>query len=1103
MITNTIEQQQNISTPMEALRTPTGWLRSLNIAVLMFFITTSYAPSALAIKNDIGRNSQPVSHDYEAMDQYAAKLSLMKTNFLRAEELYVNGDSDLVGKVADLDNAIENGGSLFRDSESWEEVLQRAMSLKADVLTLHEETESDFDATEEWIENSQFSPVIMERHKQAFKEYSTQYNEFSDLVNALSRSKDEETKISNLRKLNSFLKSVKFERTESEFKPEELPWTQPSLENLRKPATSSEEYLKDSSLSSTEGGVDDSFKGFSLLSFIVPEAHAQAIPPTSGNELAETPDVQLTTLILKTAESLDNDPVKIYEWVRNNIEFIPTYGSIQGAERTLKSGKGNAFDTSSLLIALYRAAGIPARYAYGTIEVPADKVQNWVGGVNTPSAAQQLLGQGGIPTKGIVSGGKIGSIQLEHIWVEAWVDYFPSRGAKNIEGDSWVALDPSFKQYEYVEGNFDFDNVQFQGKALLEASTKDFSWGPESHTPEFDTAVSNYIEAIEQFAADKELGELFGQKKLIKKEYGILASGLPNKLVARLDTYSEIPDRLRHKVRYQLLDEFGGSTGLRYESSLPELSGKSLSTGFRPATEEDKAVLTSLLPTGTDASVDDLPSRYSSYLVRLTSKFFVDGQEVASSGSFRMGSDVKHRTSLYSPSNGWVSRENTGVVGEYRAIGIDAAGTDSADFEDIVEKMEVLVHDLDEDPNSDQSQIIETIAQLGIQTYFGLSNQSARYQGLHSGVVEYRYPSFGYFHTNVSATYSFGIPRFAEFSGVTLDVPLVRSISAHEDNDSQQLLDYRLQQGLGLSYLENIVPELVFDGTQGSDIEGISAARALDLALEQGQQVYVLTQANSTELNNVTIDSAARSNIRNALAVGKEVTVHERPVSVRNWTGSGYLVLDPQVGDGGYLISGGQNGGFASLDADDLLGILSLGIDFIPGVGTAKGIIELITGVDMITGEPINRWLVGFATAASLIGAGGIVKALGKGSKNAVKSATKITTGSNEVYVNINKATGKIDYVGITNNFARRKGEQVANGRDITKFLGGNLSSLSRSDAKAVEQALIVRFGGPVGRDGSNTTTQLTNIINSVSPNRADYDAIIARGEEILSAAGL
>ena len=105
-------------------------------------------------------------------------------------------------------------------------------------------------------------------------------------------------------------------------------------------------------------------------------------------DLAATEDIILTPAITALAASLNNNPVKIYNWVSNNIEFLPTYGSIQGADMTLQTKRGNSFDTASLLIGLLRAANIPARYVYGTIQIPADKAMNWVGGVTKPEAAQ-------------------------------------------------------------------------------------------------------------------------------------------------------------------------------------------------------------------------------------------------------------------------------------------------------------------------------------------------------------------------------------------------------------------------------------------------------------------------------------------------------------------------------------------------------------------------------------------------------------------------------------------------------------------------------------------------------------------------------------------
>jgi hypothetical protein len=46
-------------------------------------------------------------------------------------------------------------------------------------------------------------------------------------------------------------------------------------------------------------------------------------------------------------------------------------------------------------------------------------MNNWVGGVAVPEAALQLLGQGGIANRGIAQAGRIGKVQMEHVWVSA------------------------------------------------------------------------------------------------------------------------------------------------------------------------------------------------------------------------------------------------------------------------------------------------------------------------------------------------------------------------------------------------------------------------------------------------------------------------------------------------------------------------------------------------------------------------------------------------------------------------------------------------------------------------------------------------------------
>ena len=75
--------------------------------------------------------------------------------------------------------------------------------------------------------------------------------------------------------------------------------------------------------------------------------------------------------IKKKAKSLKGktqlDTVKnIFKFVQNKIRYERYANSKKGAVKTLLSGKGNCCDQAHLLVALWRADGIDARYAHGT-----------------------------------------------------------------------------------------------------------------------------------------------------------------------------------------------------------------------------------------------------------------------------------------------------------------------------------------------------------------------------------------------------------------------------------------------------------------------------------------------------------------------------------------------------------------------------------------------------------------------------------------------------------------------------------------------------------------------------------------------------------------
>ncbi|NIP95406.1 MAG: transglutaminase domain-containing protein, partial [Akkermansiaceae bacterium] len=180
-------------------------------------------------------------------------------------------------------------------------------------------------------------------------------------------------------------------------------------------------------------------------------------PPPVEADLAETAGALFTPEVRELAESLDHDPLRIFNWVRNEIEFSPIWGSVQGAQGCLENRGGNAFDTSALLVALLRVSGVHARYQLGTIEVPVDAFVSWAGGFSSPEAAASLFASAGVPgvVRRVDENGIVRSVRLNHIWVEAWIDYVPSRGAKHIhgQGDTWISLDASYKMTVRGAGN--------------------------------------------------------------------------------------------------------------------------------------------------------------------------------------------------------------------------------------------------------------------------------------------------------------------------------------------------------------------------------------------------------------------------------------------------------------------------------------------------------------------------------------------------------------------------------------------------------------------------------------------------------------------------
>ena len=305
-------------------------------------------------------------------------------------------------------------------------------------------------------------------------------------------------------------------------------------------------------------------------------------PDASAQVVSETPEVVYSGAdaqsLRDTAAQLGT-VVAIYEHVHNTVEFSPYHGSRSGSVNTLAGRRGSDVDIATAMIAMLRSRNIPARYAVGTVRIPAAALTNWLGIPQLDVAVEVLRSQG---VQGVKLAADRSTVELEHAWAEAFVAFDQYRGVDsanpaidcsrsiNFARCTWVGLDASFKQKTYNGLNLDpYNALAFDYAAYYNAiRANDATRRDKNPLAILEEQIGAWLRTNHP---GRTLEDVADAGRIVPLREGLLPASLPYQVVGNVRRYDTVaehdaavpsiePKKWGKTVRVGVKFTFGGLT---------------------------------------------------------------------------------------------------------------------------------------------------------------------------------------------------------------------------------------------------------------------------------------------------------------------------------------------------------------------------------------------------------------------------------------------------------------------------------------------------------------------------------------------------------------
>lgn len=575
-------------------------------------------------------------------------------------------------------------------------------------------------------------------------------------------------------------------------------------------------------------------------------------------------ETQITAEMAELAQNLGTAQ-EIYNYVLNNVNTEFYYGSRKGAIGTYEQNGGNDFDQASLLIAMLRYQGYTANYASADIVISDDDLLNMTAASDVSAAKRIFTSQA--RTLEDYSTGK----------------YKTSQTFVSFEtNDGTFFLDPSFKYYKLKEDAVDF-------KSIMDTLDTEYDLTGEG------LDIKDISSQIEGAYGNQPINEIFPMYEIVKQDS---TGGLPYEVVSDEATcFSIVPPEKSDAIQLYLGDSKIFSLRSAY------LYSKNLTIEYELT--EDALAYLNAYDYNID-SIDDLTVDLRPYsnLAQIYPVIKLDGEKVANGSSNLLGSKETMHINIRSAGK-TLDFEKELTYGGLYSIVFDYQNISPQDIAASYAKLPQKSEDQMQTTENNvfgSKFLMDTLSLLGKSYFSQIDTNNALYSEM-SDVDYSRSLSVAVVDFTPDIYTQYGSTKLNKQGKISIDViGNQTSFISHENNSTEES---KIKQSTGYlsSYYESEVIK------QFTGFQAVSTAEVLSRSAEQGIDILYLSSANSSELDASTLSTQNKTDIAALLNEGKYVTVPNSEISIDNWSGTGYIVYDPETDSSSYIINNNLNGG--------------------------------------------------------------------------------------------------------------------------------------------------------------------------------------------------